>query len=684
MKISYQWLRELADFDASPRDLAKALTMAGLAVDSVDEAGPDHILDFDLTSNRPDALSHLGIAREIAAIYRSSLKPIPTELAETDRPASAETSVEIREADLCPRYVARLIVDVRVGPSPRWMVERLERLGQRSINNVADITNWVLWEMGQPLHAFDWDTLAERRIVVRRAGPGEKMKTLDGADRELDDRMLVIADARRAVALAGIMGGAETEISLRTGKVLLESAYFQPRNIRSTARSLGMSTEASHRFERGADIEMAGLASARAARLIAEHAGGKVLRGSVDAYPGNAGNRGAIRLRRARMVRLLGFELDMDEAAAILQSLNFLVQPASPEELSATPPSYRVDIGREEDLVEEVGRIAGYDRIPTTLPMGSGSGEYLPEADRRQSLRRTLTGRGFDEAITFSFVSETADQIFATPGENSVRLLHPIDETRAVMRRSLLPGMVESIAKNLHQGVKNVRLFEIGKCFAQGEDGGPPQEREWLAFGAAGAVDELDWRAPRSAYDFFHLKGLTESLFDVVRVDRPPSSPSGALFLHPGRSLQWANAGRWLARMGELHPSVAASFKFRQPVLVGELRLQEMLGLPESPVRYAPLPKFPTVTRDLSFVVDTDRSYAELESAIRRLGIPEIKEVRLFDLYAGGHLPAGKRSLSITIRLRSDERTLKESEIEASLSKVIDLIGRDLGGELRK
>ncbi|MFY9570501.1 MAG: phenylalanine--tRNA ligase subunit beta, partial [Blastocatellia bacterium] len=412
MKISYNWLGELVTLTLNPRELAERMTMAGLAVEAVERIRDDHILDFDLTSNRPDALSHLGIAREAALVCGTSLIPQKLTLNEADPPIDSVASVEILDPDLCPRYAARVVLGVKVAPSPKWLVDRLESIGQRSVNNIADITNYVMFEMGQPTHAFDLKLLRGHRIIVRRPRAGEQITTLDGFTRELAPETLVIADADRAVAVAGVMGGAETEISEQSSEVLIESAYFNPTSIRHTAKALGMDTEASYRFARGADYQAQVRAADRVAQMIGEIAGGQVLKGAIDVYPVGI-TRDRVFLRGARVERLTGLKVGIEQAAEILRTLAFQVEPASDEQqLRAVAPSFRVDISREEDLVEEVARHVGYDLVDVTLPVWSGEGRYLKGDKQRRNVRRALTALGFDEAYSFSFVSGDRDQLF--------------------------------------------------------------------------------------------------------------------------------------------------------------------------------------------------------------------------------------------------------------------------------
>ncbi|MBI3950785.1 MAG: phenylalanine--tRNA ligase subunit beta [Acidobacteria bacterium] len=683
MRISFNWLRELVNFDFTARELAEKLTMAGLAVDTVEPVGDDFLLEFDLTSNRPDALSHLGIARELSVICGRPLKYPETEVVEDEQPASAVTSVAIQEPDLCPRYVARMIMDVRVGPSPRWLVERLERLGQRSINNVADITNLVLREMGHPTHAFDFEKLVGRRIVVRRARPGELLVTLDGVKRTLTEDMLVIADAERAVAMAGIMGGEESEISFQTEHVLLESAYFQPQSIRRTARALGMETDASYHFERGMDYEIPPQAADRVARLIAEIAGGRVLQGAIDAYPQPIQHQ-PIRLRHERLVRIIGFEVPMDKAERILRDLSFNVQRINQDELTAVAPSWRIDIDGEDDLVEEVARHVGYEKITLELPAWAGAGEYLPGEDRRRDIRKILTTLGFDEAITLSFVGERLQSQFGSNGANAEVLLNPIDETRPVLRTTLLPGLLESLLHNINHGVRNVRLFEMGKCFFKRGDNQLPIEREHLGFVATGLVNEFNWKDHKEVFTFYHLKAVLESLLEKFRIRGQEFVTSTESYLHTGQAARLIVDGEELAVFGQLHPRVAAELKFKQPVFVGELNLERLLALEGEPVRYQPLSRYPTVVRDVSFILPVEIPYGDVEAAVRDLGIEEIVSVQLFDVYTGKPLPPGKRSLSISLRMRAADHTLTEEEINRYFGQVIALLREKFGAEIRE
>jgi phenylalanyl-tRNA synthetase beta chain len=688
MKISYNWLKELVDVDLSPRDLATKLTMVGLAVDAVEAHGDDHALEFDLTSNRPDCLSHLGVAREAGAVAGKASRAPVARFSESKAKTSDVTSVEILAPDLCPRYTARVIRGVKIGPSPDWLVKRLDVMGQRSVNNVADITNYVMLEMGQPLHAFDLHQLRGERIVVRRAANGEKITTLDGEERELTPEMLVISDAERPVALAGIKGGQDSGITDSTTDVLLEAAYFTPTQVRATSKALGLSTEASYRFERGTDPEIAAAASDRAASLIAEIAGGEVLRGLVDAYT-RGSERRWIGLRRARYSAVTGLAIELGEAERILRNLGFTVEAdVENDSLRAQAPSWRIDISIEEDLIEEVARIAGYDNLKNSLPGSAGAGLYLPGEYGRRATRGSLTALGFSEAVSFSFVNaETDAEVSEAPGQGRLTLRNPIDDTQRSLRTTLLGGLLDALERNFNHGTRNVRLFEFGKCFLDvGED--RPQEIERLALVATGARNDADWQAASASdggrIDFFDLKGAVEAVAEGLGLAALEFRTEESIgFLHPGRAARIFWNGEALGQIGQLHPRVAAAYKFKQPVFVAELNFAALLLADRREVRYHPLPKFPTVVRDLALLIDTGVSFAAIEEAIYGLEIPELISVRLFDLYAGKELPQGKRSLALSLRYRAADRTLTDQEVNAEHERVVRTLTERFGAEVR-
>lgn len=681
MKISYNWLNELTALTLSPKELAEALTMAGLAVEVIEPVGDDHVLDLDLTSNRPDALSHLGVAREAAIVCGTRLNPRDISFNESDELAESAASIEIHDADLCPRYAARIVRGVKVGPSPEWLVKRLEAIGQRSVNNVADITNYVMFEVGQPTHAFDLNLLHDRRIIVRRPRAGEVITTLDGTKRELTPDHLLIADADRPVAIAGVMGGEETEINAQTTDVLIESAYFNPASVRATARTLGLDTEASYRFARGVDHDGQVRAADRVAHLIQEIAGGTILKGSIDVHPARI-TRTPVMLREARVEKLTGLKVEIEKAADILRSLGFEVELAAGEkQLRATAPSFRVDVSREEDLVEEVARHVGYNLVATTLPAWSGLGRYLPGDDRRRNVRRTLAALGYDEAYTFSFVNGERDRLFRHGEKTAAVLSNPIDVNQSEMRSSLVTGLLESLQHNFNQGRKDVKMFELGRVFKATESG-RPDERELLSVVLSGEVTPDNWRGARQT-DFYDLAGTIEAVVSSLSISGFTIERASVEYLHPGQSAALSRDGVEVARYGRLHPRIASLYKFRQPVYIGEIEFEKLLEIPADEVRYNALPRLPASSRDVSALVPDSAMWGEIEKAIRELGINEIVEVRVFDMYKGKEMPEGLRSLAFRVTYRGKDRTLTDEEVTGMHERVRQLLESRFGAQLR-
>ena len=692
MNISYNWLRELVDVSLSPRELAERLTMVGLAVDAVDEAGGDSVIEIDLTSNRPDCLSHLGVAREAAAIEGKGVRLPATEAARREGKAADFAAVEIVDAELCPRYAARVVRGVKIAPSPAWLVERLQAIGQRPINNVADITNFVLHELGQPLHAFDLSTLAERKIVVRRARAGEKMKTLDGVERTLDGEMLVIADAARAVALAGVMGGEETEIKDSTTDVLIESAYFKPESVRRTSKQLGLQTDASYRFERGTDYEGVRLAQDRCVALICEIAGGVASEDAVDVYPRKVA-RGEVSLRPERVETVTGLKVSVEEVEGILAALGFEKTGGDSESMIFSVPSWRGDVSIEEDLVEEVARHYGYDKMTDALPASAVAGEYRKGERRTRAAKLALTSLGFDEAINFSFIDAgNAGRFEPLPSlqtpENdvdagSVTLSNPIIEGASLMRPTLLPGLLESIQHNFNHGTRNVRLFETGHVFAAQATGERPIERDALALALTGGAVEEGTAAAARELDFYDLKGALEAALDASNVRGIEFEASSLAHLREGQAARVLSGGATVGFIGRLADSVCASYKFRQPVYVAEVDYGALLETEETPARYTPLARFPSVVRDVSLVADRSVTFAEMRRAILSLGIPECRGVALVDVYEGANLPEGSRSITLRIEYRSGERTLRDEEADLMHARVVRTLETAFGAQLR-
>jgi phenylalanyl-tRNA synthetase beta chain len=668
MFISYSWLTELTDTKLSPQETKERLTMVGLAIDAVENHGKDFVLDVEVPSNRPDCLSHVGIAREVAVIEKGQMRLPSGTPAKTEGQSANLTTVEIKDPDLCPRYAARLVGGVKIGPSPDWLAKRLETIGQRPINNVADITNYVLHELGQPLHAFDLAKLAGPRIVVRRAAPGEKLKTLDGVERALTGDMLVIADAEKPVALAGIMGGEDSEISTQTTDVLIESAYFNPHSVRQTARQLGMDTEASRRFERGADCEGVVRAQQRCVELICELARGVATEDTIDIYPQPLHER-IVSLRPGRVKDLTSLSVETDEIVRILTGLGFEPAGESDGRMSFKVPSWRVDVEQEEDLVEEVARHTGYEKIGSELPPANAAGEYQPSEMQLRSLRRALNAFGFDEAINFSFIPQDHrfELIPAFRGHESdqPQLANPIIDDSAWMRSTLLPGLLGSLRHNLNHGIRDVRLFEIGRIFSLFTPGQLPEETLTLAIVATGGALEENKAQPNRELDFFDLKGALETAVDWMNLSPLSFSQTTARHLRVGQTARIKLAdGREIGTMGRLAENVASSYKFRQPVFVLELDLSSLINGPAKVIQYSPLPRYPSVLRDLSLLVNRNVALEEIFSAVNDQRVPDCRSVKLVGTFEGGNIQSSKRSVTLRLEYRSDERTLRDEEVE--------------------
>ncbi|HET9220454.1 MAG TPA: phenylalanine--tRNA ligase subunit beta [Terriglobia bacterium] len=670
MKISYNWLKEFIDIPVDARTLGQRVTHVGLALESCVEFGDDWVLDLDVTTNRPDCLSHLGIAREVGAIYGTVLRRPQFKVTEVSQRAADVASITIDDADLCGRYCGRYIARVKIGPSPEWLSKRLESLGVRSINNVADITNYVMMELGHPMHAFDADKLGGRQIIVRRAEVDERLTTLDGVERRLDPSILVIADAKKPVALAGIMGGGETEIVPSTTNVLLESAWFNPLSIRKTARTLGMTTEASYRFERGTDIEMASFACDRAAAMIQELAGGQLLKGTIDIFPRKP-ERARITLRRERIERVLGVPVDDAIVSRIFERLE--LQPAQTAQgWTVEVPAFRVDLAGEQDLIEEIARHHGLDKFPSTMPPSRGFGSLLPGERRVRQVRDTLSAAGYNEICTYSFSNEQMERRFYADIE-PVRLRNPMTEEATILRTSLIPGMLTTLQWNLNRGARNLQMYELSKVYW---DGG---ERRTLILGACGNLRPASVHEPPREFDFFALKGDVEDLLQRFDIPVRLTTDNIPNYYHPGR---FARVGH-LAMFGELHPSYAEPFKFRQRVYLAEIDIELLLRSSTSH-QLEQIPRYPGVRRDFSLLFERGTQYATVHRTIGEAGIPEVVRVEPFDRMESGPFPDTKYSLSISVVYQSAERTLTDVEVEGFDKKIIQRLEERLGAQLRK
>jgi phenylalanyl-tRNA synthetase beta chain len=652
----------------------------------------DWIFDIEITPNRPDALSVVGVAREIAALTGAPFRFPKVQVAEREPEASALAVVEVEAPDLCPRFCARVIAGLTVKPSPPWLAQRLRAVGLRPLNNLVDVTNYIMWELGQPLHAFDLDALARHTVVVRRARPGERIKTLDGQERAVGPDTALVCDPERAVGIGGVMGGAESEVTASTTRVLLEAAYWDPGSIRRTSRALGLSTDAAYRFERGGDVEAPPDVLARAAQLMADLGGGTVARGVLDVYPEPRRLR-RLALRPARVERVIGAAPARPEVVRILQALGFAVDDSG-DDLRVVVPSFRRDIYQEDDLVEEIVRIWGYDQIPLTL---AGGGEVIP-VKRPPGLRvaramsRVLNGAGLFEAITWGFVDpERLKRMgWSDPGA-LIALQNPLSVERSVLRPSLLPGLLEVLAINASRQMPDARIFEVGNVFAphRAEDGDRPAHED-LRLGVAltGLRAARAWfTGGRDRVDIYDAKGMAELALAAAGVtdaetvvwpaDRAPA------YLEPGRGAMLVRAGTELGWFGEVALTAREVFDLPGPVFAAELSVTALAARPPSAARYEPLPRFPAVQRDLAIVVATDVTAGEVEAAIRTMNLPLLTRLTLFDVYTGGQVGAGRRSLAWSLTFQAPDRTLTDAEVNRLHERVVDEIARRFRAEVR-
>jgi phenylalanyl-tRNA synthetase beta chain len=628
----------------------------------------DSILEVNVTPNRADCLCVIGLAREIAAHGRLPLLYPPGGVFDGPARAADLTAVAIERPDLCPRYVAQMILGVEIKASPFWMRRRLEALGVRAINNVVDATNYVMLEMGQPLHAFDFDLLEEKRIVVRTASPGESFTTLDGVARPLPPESLMICDGRKAVGLAGIMGGLNSEVTPQTRNILLESAYFDPMGSRRTSNRMGISTEASIRFERGIDPNGCLGAANRAAALMVEMGGGKVSREPVDFYPRKI-EPAKISLRPARVNRILGTSLSAGEIGSFLENLELRVEKGEDDLCRVTAPTFRVDLQREIDLVEEVARLHGFDKIPVTLPEGrvSASGK-TPLQQAAGHAREILTAGGFWEVVTYSFISsDLLRKLRLAEGDRrlqALRIQNPLSEDTAVMRPTILPGLLQTAGLNANRQILDLRIFELGRVFFPRPGQELPEEIEVLSFLLCGQRAEEFWGQPKAEVDFFDLKGVVETLLarlgiEGVRILREEKEP----FLHPGAACRLEAEGESLGWIGELHPEVREAFELKQKIFVGELDFRAAAGRMRLKRTFKPLARFPAVHRDLALIVDESVSAGAILEEIRGANPGLVAEIKIFDLYRGNPIPSGKKSIAFRLKYQEEGRTLTDAEV---------------------
>jgi phenylalanyl-tRNA synthetase beta chain len=671
MKLFPHWLRDFVDLPVDYRRLADELTLAGIAVEGISGKGEATVFEMEITTNRPDAMNHYGVAREVSALYDLALKPIEPKL--PARQGKSDVTIDIQEPALCPRFTAQEIRGAAIKPSPAKIASRLALLDQRPISNAVDATNYVLWESGKPTHVFDLDLLEGRKLVIRRAKAGEMLKTLDGVERKLTTEDLVVADAKKPVGLAGVMGGFDTMITEKTKNILIESAWWDPVTVRRMSKRHGIHTDASHRFERGADFESTVASTNRVAEIILESGGGTLVGDVIDVIARKL-DLAPIEMDLREVKRILGEELNTVEISRILKRLGFVFRSGGEGKYLVHIPSWRLDVEREIDVIEELARLHGYDKFPNTLPAYSGEVIDRPDAKKDAKLRTSLLALGYNETISLTFVLKDDAKRFSTAQE--IDLANPISAEASVMRTSMVPGMLHMLAYNLNRGTDDVRLFEAGNVFESA--GGKAVELKRVSIGATGSAVEAGVHQTGRPMTFFDLKGDIEDLLAPFDCKSLSYDANTADYYHPGRSARAVMNGEMVAQFGQIHPDVAAARKLRQDVFLGELYLDRLYQHELRKVRYEALPRFPGVERDFSFVFDDGVVFEKLRASVEVLGIPELNSFIPAEIFRGEKVGAGKYSILMRVKFQSRERTLRDDEVaqwSGQITKALESLG---------
>ncbi len=680
MKISYEWLKEYVHLSLSPQEVAECLNRIGLMVENISSFEDDTVFEIETYANRPDTLGHLGVARELATLLGLNLKIKKWPLKELPQTTAEIVDISILDPQLCPRYCGLVVRGVKVGPSPEWLRKRIEAVGLRSINNVVDVSNYVCFSLGQPIHTFDLSRLKGNKIKIRRARKGETLRTLEGSTVELSPEMLVIADESTPVALAGIIGGEESGITESTRDVFIESANFDPVSIRLTAKRLGLSTDASYRFERGADPEAAPVAAVMAASLLCEF-GGRVSKGLLDVYPAPRKPR-SVTLRLKRINELLGVEIDPEFVTRTLASLGLKLKEQSPGVWVAEIPSFRVDLEREADLIEEVARFYGYDLIPSVVtPAFSFELPANRTRDRIWRLKEILFHHGFDEVINFSFADPEKETLWQT-GFQPIKLQNPISSRLSILRTSLLPGLVENAVWNFNREAEGVHIFEVGNIYYWEDD---DLHRESLRLGilSTGLRSGRSWNEPEKETDFFVLKGVVEDILHYLGYISLSFEQVEHPFFEPGQALQVRVKNEPVGHLGLLHRNLARQYDLERPAYAAEINLEELLQKQPRSFKFEPIPRFPGTSRDLSFLVDENISYQQIHQQLEKLNLPLLERFLIYDRFKGKSLPPGKVSFSVRFYFRHETRTIQAEEVDRLMQEIISQLKSSLNIQLR-
>jgi phenylalanyl-tRNA synthetase beta chain len=691
MKLSPQWIRDFVDLAVDDRRLAEDLTAVGIAVEGISGTGADKVFEMEIGTNRPDAMNHYGVAREAAAIYDLPLKPLPALSSQTRGTTEAVPfPITVEEPQLCPRFSARVIRGSRIKPSPETIAHRLQLLDQRPISNAVDATNYVLWEMGKPTHVFDLDLLEGSRLIIRKARHGEKLKTLDGAERTLTSEDLVVADAKKPVGLAGVMGGYDTMITDKTRNILIESAWWDPLTVRKTSRRHGIHTDASHRFERGADFESTILSCDLVAALILQSGGGELVGGAIDVVSRKI-DQAPVVLRLSEVQRILGGNLEAGETFRILKKLGFGMVPEgeADAEFRVHIPSWRLDVEREIDVIEEIARLHGYDKFENTLPAFSGAVVEQPHAAVDASLRGRALSLGYDEAVSLTFISHADAERFSSA--LVLELENPLSEEASVMRTSMVPGMLDMLAWNLNRDLESVRLFEMGRVYEMRRGDRVEPARVCLgatatavkgSLPAGGVIDVSKGESAAAAESFRSFKGDVENLLAVFEYSELSFDRETTEYFHRGRSARALADGVVVAQFGQIAEDVKAQRKLRQDVFLAEIDLEQLHAHGLRMVKFAPLPKYPAVERDFSFVFSDDVEFEAMRRAVMGQRLKALREFSPVEIFRGGSIGAGKYSILLRARLQSEEGTLRDEQIAVWSSQIVAAL-HALGGVQR-
>lgn len=667
MKISIGWLKDYIEVNLSISEIIDKLNAIGMLVEKWEELENDIVLDVETYANRPDTLGHLGIARELAAALGLPLQDKPWPVVEVDAEIADCFDIRILDEDLCPRYCGVLIRGITVGPSPQWLQDRLIAIGSNPINNVVDVTNYVLHATAQPIHAFDLAKLSGNEINIRRAKKGETLRTLESKEVALSTEMLVIADSQKPVALAGVIGGEDSSVTEETQDVLIESAYFDPVSVRKTWKQAGVQTDASYRFERGADISFPPQAALMAASLITQM-GGKALKGMLDVYPKTVRQRTVV-LRHHRIAELLGIEVKKKFVEQVLSQLDFKIETQQPGIWQVQVPTFRVDIEREADLIEEIARFYGYENIPARLPSMEAM-DVSEDVNRAQQdhLRNVLLHEGYDEVVNLSFFGPEQNERFKS-NYKAIEIRNPVSSRASMLKTTLLSGLVENIVWNKNRGAEGVHIFEVGNIFYWNET--EHAEKLSLSLATWGTLDNPHWQRQTENTDFFHLKGGCETLLTHLRYEPFAFQATNHPYYEPGYVLSLEVKGTECGVLGLLKSEILAAYDLAESVWAAEIDLAALFEMQPQVFKYTPVIKFPSIVRDVSFIIDQGVSYKEIEETIQRLDIRFLEEFGLYDRYIGASVPDGKTSLSLRLIFRHPEKTLLTEEVDDLQAKIM-------------